>query len=206
MYARGAVFSITKVQSLSGQYGPCSWRIIKLFNESPGILHPFGFFPAALEMSAPSEFHSNEVNDVVNILLIAHFGLFYNIGKLRSSINKGATLILYGLLHLGVGPSLCPYLHRVTTTSTSKHAQSCCNSTYGSSKIQACVLGGLFAGSLLVLDTWQTICSERRSHQRRRPKRLFRQGVSAFSPYWPDHISYAQFDVSSSLTKQHHIH
>ncbi|KAH7085973.1 hypothetical protein BKA63DRAFT_598553 [Paraphoma chrysanthemicola] len=53
---------------------------IKPFHEGVGILHPFGFFTAALEVSPPSEFHFNEASDVGNLLLIAHFGLFYNIG------------------------------------------------------------------------------------------------------------------------------
>lgn len=54
---------------------------IRIFDDTHGTLHPFGFFTAALEASPPSEFHFNEANDVANLLLIAHFGLYYNIGK-----------------------------------------------------------------------------------------------------------------------------
>jgi hypothetical protein len=53
---------------------------ITLFHDDPATLHPFGFFTAALEASPPAEFYFNDAGDVENILLIAHFGLFYNIG------------------------------------------------------------------------------------------------------------------------------
>lgn len=42
--------------------------------------HPFGFFTAALEADPPSEYRFCAIEDVENLLLIALFGLFYNIG------------------------------------------------------------------------------------------------------------------------------
>jgi hypothetical protein len=59
---------------------------IKLFHGGSGTLHPFGYFTAALEVSPPSESDFNESGDVGSLLLIAHFGLFYDIGTVDLEI------------------------------------------------------------------------------------------------------------------------
>jgi hypothetical protein len=131
---------------------------IKLFHECPGTLHPFGFFTAALEVSSPSEFHFNQASDVENLLLIAHFGLFYNIGMLILLVPKNMSLTSYRLLHLGVGPSMRSDLHRITIPSIAKHANSHC---YSSSKMWDSFLGKLSAGSIFIFHPWSAICSRR---------------------------------------------
>lgn len=54
---------------------------VGMFRAGLTTLHPFGFFTAALSASPPSEFSFGTIEDVENLLLIAHFGVFYNIGR-----------------------------------------------------------------------------------------------------------------------------
>lgn len=56
---------------------------IGLYRSGNLNLDPFGFFTAALEASPPFGFSFGSVQDVENILLIAHFGVFYNIGEYK---------------------------------------------------------------------------------------------------------------------------
>lgn len=53
---------------------------VGMFRAGLTSLHPFGFFTAALSSSPPSEMSFGTIQDVENLLLIAHFGIFYNIG------------------------------------------------------------------------------------------------------------------------------
>ncbi|PSN74840.1 hypothetical protein BS50DRAFT_540411 [Corynespora cassiicola Philippines] len=53
---------------------------IRLFRDRVTHLHPFGFFTAALEVNPPSESSFSSISDVENLLLIALFGVYYNIG------------------------------------------------------------------------------------------------------------------------------
>lgn len=54
---------------------------IRPFRDGIVSMHPFGFFTAALEVNPPSESAFNAVEDLQNLLLIAHFGVYYDIGK-----------------------------------------------------------------------------------------------------------------------------
>lgn len=54
---------------------------VRLYRNKLFDLHPFGFFTAALEASPPSGFSFSTLDDIENILLIAHFGVYFNIGK-----------------------------------------------------------------------------------------------------------------------------
>ncbi|KAH7390853.1 hypothetical protein DE146DRAFT_145154 [Phaeosphaeria sp. MPI-PUGE-AT-0046c] len=53
---------------------------IQLSRKNLVLFHPFGLFTAALEANPPSEYRFCAIEDVENLLLIALFGLFYNIG------------------------------------------------------------------------------------------------------------------------------
>lgn len=53
---------------------------IPLFRTGGIPLHPFGFFTAALRAKPPSGSHFGEIEDIENFLLIAYFGIYYNIG------------------------------------------------------------------------------------------------------------------------------
>ncbi|KAF5702378.1 pyrimidine pathway regulatory 1 [Fusarium globosum] len=53
---------------------------IRLFREKTFDQHPFGFFTAALEMNPPAESHYNTLGNIENLILIARFGVYYNIG------------------------------------------------------------------------------------------------------------------------------
>ncbi|KAF5012722.1 hypothetical protein FDECE_1239 [Fusarium decemcellulare] len=53
---------------------------VHLFRQGITNLHPFGFFTAALEASPPSSSSFSTLEDIENLLLIARFGGFYNIG------------------------------------------------------------------------------------------------------------------------------
>ncbi|KAH8880218.1 hypothetical protein GQ53DRAFT_546723 [Thozetella sp. PMI_491] len=53
---------------------------INLFRNSCLRLHPFGYFTAALRASPPSGWNFGSIEDIENFLLIAHFGVYYNIG------------------------------------------------------------------------------------------------------------------------------
>lgn len=44
--------------------------------------HPFGYFTAALEVWTPSMSSFNTIDDIEHLLLIAQFGLFYDIGMI----------------------------------------------------------------------------------------------------------------------------
>jgi hypothetical protein len=74
-------------------------------------VHPFGFFTAALEVNPPSEYRFCATEDVENLLLIALFGLFYNIGMLLSSGYLDLPLTRPRLFDLGTWSSLCSHLH-----------------------------------------------------------------------------------------------
>jgi hypothetical protein len=78
-------------------------------------VHPFGFFTAALEAHPPSEYSFCAIEDVENLLLIALFGLFYNIGMLLSSGDAELSLNQSRLFDLGAQSSLCSHLHRIAT-------------------------------------------------------------------------------------------
>lgn len=43
--------------------------------------HPFGFFTAALQLIAAPGFCFNSLDDIVDFLLIARFGVYYYIGR-----------------------------------------------------------------------------------------------------------------------------
>ena len=53
---------------------------VRLFRTAATGLHPFGFFTAALEAKPPSSSSFSTLEDIENLLLVARFGLFYNIG------------------------------------------------------------------------------------------------------------------------------
>ncbi|KAH7137459.1 fungal-specific transcription factor domain-containing protein [Dactylonectria estremocensis] len=53
---------------------------VRLFRDRITNLHPFGFFTAALEASPPSGSTFSTLEDIENLLLVARFGYFYNIG------------------------------------------------------------------------------------------------------------------------------
>lgn len=54
---------------------------VRLYRNKLFDLHPFGFFTAALEASPPSAFSFSTLDDIENILMIAHFGVYFNIGE-----------------------------------------------------------------------------------------------------------------------------
>lgn len=54
---------------------------VRLFRDGSLSLLPFGFFTAALEVNPPSESSFSTLEEVENILLIAWFGIYHNIGK-----------------------------------------------------------------------------------------------------------------------------
>ncbi|KAL9570938.1 hypothetical protein ACKAV7_005275 [Fusarium commune] len=53
---------------------------IQLFRDKVFDQHPFGFFTAALEMNPPAESRYNTLGNIENLILIARFGVYYNIG------------------------------------------------------------------------------------------------------------------------------
>ncbi|KAF2020463.1 hypothetical protein BU24DRAFT_487082 [Aaosphaeria arxii CBS 175.79] len=53
---------------------------IQPYRSGTTSLHPFGFFTAALEAHPPSKFSFNSIEEVQDLLLIANFGAYYNIG------------------------------------------------------------------------------------------------------------------------------
>lgn len=53
---------------------------IRSFRDGLSDLHPFGFFTAALEACPPSESSFDSIEDIEMLLLIAWFGVYYNIG------------------------------------------------------------------------------------------------------------------------------
>lgn len=75
---------------------------IHLFRNGTITMHPFGFFTAALQANPLSECSFSTIDDVENLLLIAHFGFHYNIGsclipsfKVSNSVNISKAA-LYG--------------------------------------------------------------------------------------------------------------
>lgn len=58
---------------------------VGMFRAGRTSFHPFGFFTAALSASPPSEFSFGAIQDVENLLLIAYFGIFFNIGTPATS-------------------------------------------------------------------------------------------------------------------------
>ncbi|KAJ4044369.1 hypothetical protein NW753_003860 [Fusarium oxysporum] len=69
---------------------------IRLFRDKTFDQHPFGFFSAALEMNPPAESRYNTLGNIENLILIARFGVYYNIGML---LTMGAKSSLYEKLH-----------------------------------------------------------------------------------------------------------
>ena len=53
---------------------------IRLYRGNSFGLHPFGFFTAALEIDPPAATCLHDVEGIQNLLLIARFGVYYNIG------------------------------------------------------------------------------------------------------------------------------
>ncbi|KAK7593276.1 hypothetical protein V3481_004365 [Fusarium oxysporum f. sp. vasinfectum] len=53
---------------------------IRLFRDKTFDQHPFGFFSAALEMNPPADSRYNTLGNIENLILIARFGVYYNIG------------------------------------------------------------------------------------------------------------------------------
>ncbi|KAF4333019.1 pyrimidine pathway regulatory 1 [Fusarium beomiforme] len=53
---------------------------IRLFRDKTFDQHPFGFFTAALEMNPPAESRYDTLGNIENLILIARFGVYYNIG------------------------------------------------------------------------------------------------------------------------------
>ncbi|KAG9254176.1 uncharacterized protein F5Z01DRAFT_120308 [Emericellopsis atlantica] len=53
---------------------------VRLYRDGLFKLHPFGFFTAALEIDPPAASCFNDAEGIENVLLIARFGVYYNIG------------------------------------------------------------------------------------------------------------------------------
>lgn len=85
---------------------------IGLYRSGTLDLDPFGFFTAALEASPPFGFSFGSVQDIENVLLIAHFGVFYNIGEYYLGYRLVNLLILCTrLLYMGAKPRLHQNVH-----------------------------------------------------------------------------------------------
>lgn len=85
---------------------------IGLYRSGTLDLDPFGFFTAALETSPPFGFSFGSVQDIENVLLIAHFGVFYNIGVYYLGYRLVTSLIFCTrLLHMGAEPRLYQNVH-----------------------------------------------------------------------------------------------
>lgn len=54
---------------------------IRPFRQGRLSCHPFGFFTAALETNAISSSGFGTLQGIENLLLVAQFGVYYNIGK-----------------------------------------------------------------------------------------------------------------------------
>ncbi|CEF71999.1 hypothetical protein FGSG_00147 [Fusarium graminearum PH-1] len=65
---------------------------IRLFREKTLDQHPFGFFSAALEMNPPAESRYNTLGNIENLILIARFGVYYNIGMYEVHFTRPAAL------------------------------------------------------------------------------------------------------------------
>lgn len=92
---------------------------IKLFRENILVLHPFGFFTAALEAYPPTQSSFNTIEDIENFLLIALFGLYFDIGKaLNCETEKKEELTLSRLFYMGAWSTLHPDMYRTQTPSS----------------------------------------------------------------------------------------
>lgn len=80
---------------------------VRLFRSGALSLHPFGFLTAALEVKPPSTSSFSSIDDVENLLLIAKFGTFYDIGCSVWELGRLCIRIAVELgLHRQAAPSL----------------------------------------------------------------------------------------------------
>lgn len=84
---------------------------IRLHRDGHMTQHPFGFFTAALEAQAPSEYGFCTVEDVECLLLIGLFGLFYNIRTRLNTNPINMPLTRLRLLNMGTRTPLCSPMH-----------------------------------------------------------------------------------------------
>ncbi|TXC10378.1 hypothetical protein FocTR4_00005976 [Fusarium oxysporum f. sp. cubense] len=93
---------------------------IRLFRDKTFDQHPFGFFSAALEMNPPAESRYNTLGNIENLILIARFGVYYNIGMYEVHFTKPTALssanTIDRLLTMGAKSSLYEELHRAGST------------------------------------------------------------------------------------------
>lgn len=93
---------------------------IRLFRDKAFDQHPFGFFSAALEMNPPAESRYNTLGNIENLILIARFGVYYNIGMYEVHFTKPTALssanTIDRLLTMGTKSSLYEELHRAGST------------------------------------------------------------------------------------------
>ncbi|PCD30134.1 hypothetical protein FGRA07_10284 [Fusarium graminearum] len=93
---------------------------IRLFREKTLDQHPFGFFSAALEMNPPAESRYNTLGNIENLILIARFGVYYNIGMYEVHFTRPAALsgadAIDRMLAVGAESSLYEKLHRAGST------------------------------------------------------------------------------------------
>ncbi|KAG5770173.1 hypothetical protein H9Q72_002838 [Fusarium xylarioides] len=93
---------------------------IRLFREKTFDQHPFGFFSAALEMNPPAESRYNTLGNIENLILIARFGVYYNIGMYKVHFTRPTTFLganaIDRMLTVGAESSLYGELHRVGST------------------------------------------------------------------------------------------
>ncbi|QPC74622.1 hypothetical protein HYE68_005374 [Fusarium pseudograminearum] len=89
---------------------------IRLFREKTLDQHPFGFFSAALEMNPPAESRYNSLGNIENLILIARFGVYYNIGMYKVHFTRPAADAIDRMLTVGAESSLYEKLHRAGST------------------------------------------------------------------------------------------
>ncbi|KAF0641085.1 hypothetical protein FPSE5266_06887 [Fusarium pseudograminearum] len=89
---------------------------IRLFREKTLDQHPFGFFSAALEMNPPAESRYNTLGNIENLILIARFGVYYNIGMYEVHFTRPAADAIDRMLTVGAESSLYEKLHRAGST------------------------------------------------------------------------------------------
>lgn len=86
---------------------------IRLFREKTFDQHPFGFFTAALEINPPAESRYNTLGNIENLILIARFGVYYNIGIYQGLLNRLSSAdTIDRMLAVGAKSSLYEELHR----------------------------------------------------------------------------------------------
>ncbi|KAI6750569.1 hypothetical protein HG530_014850 [Fusarium avenaceum] len=113
---------------------------IRLYREGATALHPFGFFMAALKANPPSSSSFSTLEDIENLLLIAWFGTFYNIG-----------CSLWDLGRLCIRMAIELNLHRKQATPAMENAgyvQRCLRvfwDSYLLDRLSSCTLGRPFA-------------------------------------------------------------